>query len=349
MKAAFLEEIGRITIRDVGAPAIHNATDVLIRVRTVGICGSEVHAFAGTHPFRKAPVILGHEVAGDVIAVGDEAKGFSVGDRVTVDPQWVCGECEYCQAGLPNLCPTKHVLGTQSWPGAFGELIVAPESAVFHLPDCLSYVEGSLIEPLSIAVHVVERASLRKGESVAVLGTGSIGGLVAGVCHARGADPIIVADLHKHCVDTATTRLGATNSFLMPDETLAESALELTAGRGVDVVFITGDDASLFSRALEMGARRGRIVLVALLTIEDLRLPAFELIRKEACVLGSTMATLDDVRESLKLASSGDVDVSAIATHILPIDEAQRGMELARTKADGAIKVILTFDKSNSI
>jgi len=119
-------------------PSIQSPDQVLIQVKTVGVCGSEVHAFQGTHPFRKAPVILGHEMAGDVVSVGETVADFEPRDRVIVDPQWSCGECAYCRAGDVNLCPSKKVLGTTSWPGAFGEYVVAPEEAVFHLPDNLS-------------------------------------------------------------------------------------------------------------------------------------------------------------------------------------------------------------------
>jgi L-iditol 2-dehydrogenase len=234
-------------------------------------------------------------------------------------------------------------LGTPPWPGAFGEYIIAPEEAVFHLPDNLSYVQGSLIEPLTVAVHVARRANLVVGEPVAILGTGSIGGLLAGVCRVQGAGPIITADIHQHCLDAARERLGATHDLLLPDENLVHKVKELTGGEGVDVVFITADDASLVSRGVEMAKRRGRIVLVALLTDAPLQLTAYEIIGKELHIVGSIMSNHEDVQKAIELAASGQVDVEAIATHLLPIEEAQRGMELAHTKNEGAIKVILSF------
>jgi L-iditol 2-dehydrogenase len=324
-------------------PTIQSADQILIQVKTVGVCGSEVHAFEGTHPYRKAPVILGHEVAGDVLSVGEAVTEFKAGDRVIVDPQWACGRCAYCRAGDLNLCPSKKVLGTPTWPGAFGEYIIAPEEAVFHLPDNLSYAQGSLIEPLTIAVHIVRQANLAAGESAAILGTGSIGGLLAGVCRVQGAGPIITADIRQHCLDAARERLGATHDFLLPDDNLVDKVKELTGGEGVDAVFITADDVSLVSQGVEMAKRRGRIVLVALLTCAPLQLTAYEIIGKELHIVGSIMSNHKDVRKAIELATSGQVDVEAIATHLLPIEEAQRGMELTHTKDDGAIKVILSF------
>jgi len=342
MRAAFLETEGRMAMVEAEMPTIQSADQILIQVKTVGVCGSEVHAFHGTHPYRKAPVILGHEAAGEVVSVGEAVTEFKAGDRVIVDPQWACGQCTYCRAGDLNLCPSKKVLGTPTWPGAFGEYIVAPEEAVFHLPDNLSYAQGSLIEPLTIAVHVVRRANLAAGESVAILGTGSIGGMVSGVCHAQGANPIITADIRQHCLDAARERLGATHDILLPDDNLVDRVKELTGGEGVDVVFITADDVSLVSQGVEMAKRRGRIVLVALLTDAPLQLTAYEIIRKELHIVGSIMSNHEDVRKAIELAASGQVDVDGILTHVLPIEEAQRGMELARTKDDGAIKVIFS-------
>ena len=343
MRAALLDAQQHMTMIDADMPVIQHPDDVLIRVKTVGVCGSEVHAFYGTHPYRRAPVILGHEAAGDVIAVGAAVTHFKPGDRAVVDPQWTCGKCEYCLRGDINLCPSKKVLGTQVWPGAFGEYIVVPEETAFHLPDNLSYAQGSLIEPLTIGVHVARRANIQPGQSVAILGTGSIGGMISGVCRASGAATIITADIHQHCLDAARERLGATHDFLLPDDNFVEKVLGLTGGQGVDAVFIAADEPSLVNTAIQILRRRGRIVLVALLTEGPLEFPAYPLIAKEGEIFGSLMTNQGDVRRAIELAASGQVDVLAIATHSLPIEQSQRGMEMVHTKADGAIKVLLNF------
>ena len=344
MKAAILTSEYHIAIQEVAAPQLGADDQVLIRVCTVGICGSEVHAFHGTHPFRKPPAILGHEMAGDVVAVGNAVTRVSVGDRVTVDPHWPCGRCHYCHTGSINLCPTKKVLGTQAWPGAFGEYILAPEEAVFRLPDHLSYPQGSLIEPLTIAVHVLRRAGLQAGEAVAVLGSGSIGGMLVGVSHAWGASPIIAADIRQHCLDAARERMGATHDILLPQQDLVAEVLRITAGAGVDIVCIAADDPLLVSQAVEIVKGHGRIALVALLCTEPIRLMGYELIRKEVQLFGNTMSVPEDVQQALHLAATGRVDVEGILTHILPHREAQRAVQLAANKADGAVKVMLTYD-----
>jgi L-iditol 2-dehydrogenase len=343
MRAAYLETEQHLVMTEAEMPVIRNPDQVLIQVKTVGVCGSEVHAFQGTHPFRKAPVVLGHEMAGVISSAGDAVARFKPGDRVIVDPQWTCGTCAYCRAGDVNLCPSKKVLGTAPWPGAFGEYVVVPEEAVFHLPASLSFAQGGLIEPLTIAIHVARRAGLEAGESVAILGTGSIGGMVSGVCHALGVAPVVAADVRQHCLDAARERLGATHDFLLPDDGLVDKVKTLTGGEGVDVAFVTADDSSLVNLAIEIVRRRGRIVLVALLTEAPLQFMAYPIIGKELHIVGSSMSNNDDVRTAIELAASGQVDVEGILTHVLPIEEAQRGMELARTKDEGAIKVVLSF------
>jgi 2-desacetyl-2-hydroxyethyl bacteriochlorophyllide A dehydrogenase len=345
MRAAFLESTGHLVLTDVAMPTIDRADQMLIQIKTCGICGSEVHAYDGTHPSRIAPVILGHEAAGVVSEVGPAVTHFQPGDRVIIDPQWPCGHCAYCRAGDINLCTDKRVLGTAAWPGAFGEYIFAPEEVVFHLPPHLSFVQGSLIEPLAVGVHVARRAELVAGQSVAILGSGSIGGMVSGVARVRGADPIITADIRQHCLDAARERLGATHDFLLPDGQFVDKVKKLGGGEGVDTVFVTGDDPALVSQAVQMVKRRGKVVLVALLTESPVQLTAYDIIGRERQIVGSNMSTHEDIREAIELTASGLVDVEGIFTHVLPIEEAQRGMDLARTKADGAIKVILSFDR----
>jgi len=350
MRAALLQSEGSLVMAEVDRPAIEDPNEALIRVRTVGVCGSEVHAFQGTHPFRKAPVILGHEMAGEVVAVGDVVTRVAIGDRVVVDPQRTCGSCVHCLTGDINLCPEKKVLGTGDWSGAFGEYVVAPEEAIFRLPDNLSYRQGSLIEPLTVAAHVTRMAGLQEGMAVAILGSGSIGGMVSGVCSAKGADPIVVADVREHCLVAARERMGATHDILLEldkrqetHEALVDEVLELTDGQGVDVSFITADDPRLVNAAIGMARRRGRIVLVALLTEAPLQFDAYPIIGRELRIIGSLMCNHADVRTAIDLVGSGRVDVEGVLTHVLPIEEAQRGMELAQTKEDNAIKVVLRF------
>lgn len=343
MRAAYLESVGNLVLRDIPVPAITRPDEVQIQVKVVGVCGSEVHAFEGTHPFRKAPVILGHEMAGVVTATGPQVTRFKPGDRVVVDPQWSCGECVYCRAGDINLCLTKKVLGTQAWPGAFGEVITSPEEAVYALPENLSFAQGSLIEPLTIGVHVARRAALRPGQSMVVLGAGSIGGMVSAVARAEGANPIVAVDIRQHCLDAARERMGATHDFLLPDPEIEKKIKSVVGELGADVVVVAADEPALVDLALDLIKKRGTVVLVALLTGDPLVFSGFKVIIKEAHIIGCTMSSKEDVERAIYLAASGQVDVSGIHTHTLPFEQIQRGMVMAADKTDRAIKVVLEY------
>jgi L-iditol 2-dehydrogenase len=340
MKASLLESIGHLVMIETPLPEIPHPDWVLVQVKATGICGSEIHAFEGNHPFRKPPAIMGHEMSGVITKVGPSVQAFSPGDRVFVDPQWYCGECPQCQAGQINVCPSKQVLGTAPWPGAFGDYVVVPEYTLFHLPDSLSFVQGAMLEPLSVAVHAVRRARVEAGQSVVVLGAGSIGGLICGVARAEGAQPVIAADIHAHCLETASERLGASHRLLLPNAEAAAQIRQINQGRGVDVVFTCADDVSLVNLGLEVVRPQGKIVLVALMTTEPVQFMAHQVIRKEVDITSTFAGNEADVHRAIELALSNRIDPSAIVTHQLPVESAQYGMELAITKKDKAIKIV---------
>jgi 2-desacetyl-2-hydroxyethyl bacteriochlorophyllide A dehydrogenase len=340
LKAAVLESVGRLAIREVDPPKLTGADQALIQVRAVGICGSEIHAFKGTHPFRKPPSILGHEVTGDILQIGSQVTGFKVGDRVFVDPQWTCGECIWCTTGRHNLCPTKRVLGTQAWIGGLGEIILAPVSALYPLPDNISYVEGTVIEPLSVGVHMVERARVRAGESVVVLGAGAIGMMVAAVAGVRGAAPIVAVDLQPHCLDMATRHMGATHGLMANEGSLTQRILDLTDGSGVDATFLTVGVPALLDQAIQMAACEGRIFFVALLD-RPVQLEPNALIDKHLTLLASAMYNAREIQTAIDLVASRQVRAGAMVTHVLVLDEAQRAFALAASKEEGAIKVVI--------
>jgi L-iditol 2-dehydrogenase len=345
MKAAVLKAVGKLVIREVEQPELKGPDWALIKVRAVGICGSEIHAFQGTHPFRKPPSILGHEVTGDIVRLGpgladSNVRGLTVGDRVFVDPQWTCGTCAYCTSGRHNLCPDKVVLGTTKWVGGLGEYIVAPAPALYPLPDHVSYVDGTVVEPLAVGVHMVERAQVVAGEAVVVLGAGTIGMMVAAVARVRGATPVIAVDLQPHCLEVAQAHLGATHALLGSKGPLVERVLAITGETGVDVAFLTVGVPALLDDAIAMAACEGRIFFVALFD-RPVTIQPNDLLDKHLTLLASTMYNAREIQTALDLVANGQVDAGAIVTHVLPLDQAQRAFDLAASKEEGAIKVVI--------
>lgn len=258
---------------------------------------------------------------------------------MTVDPQWPCGECEWCKQGDHNLCPNKLVLGTPQWPGAFGEFIVVPEPSVFMVPDDFTDDQATMIEPLGVGVHAVKRASLKAGQSVLILGGGSIGLLTAAMAHVRGAKPLIVADVQPHCLATAP-KLGATHTIHVGQESIKDKVMAITEGQGVEVIFLTVGKTELFTEAFEVIRKQGTIVVVALYS-QAVTFNPYNIVKRDMQVIGSIMSTDVDLDEAVEVIASGKIDPAHIVTHHLPLEEAQHGFELAMTKQDGAIKVVL--------
>ena len=245
MRAGYFPELGVAEFRsDMPEPQIRYDKDVKIRIRKCGICGSEVHALHGMHPFRIPPVLSGHEFAGDVVEVGKGVTKFKPGDRVTGEPQYGCGECYYCKHGMYNLCTSKRVLGASykvpeldngEWTGSMGEYIVVPEKTVVKLADNVSYEEGALIEPVANGIYAVRRANITPESTVAIIGCGPIGlGDLIGA-QLYGPKLIVAADVSEINLKMAR-EFGCKNVVDSSKQDLEEVISELTDGVGVDMV-----------------------------------------------------------------------------------------------------------------
>jgi L-iditol 2-dehydrogenase len=341
MKASVLISNGVLELQDVLEPIISNPDQIKIQVKTTGICGSEMHAFKGTHPFRKPPAIMGHEISGIISDVGKNVTQFKPGDRVFIDPQWVCGTCLACRTGHINLCESKKVMGIREWPGGFGEFVLTPSYTVFKLPDQLSFDEGAMLEPLTIATHAVKKAGIQEGMNVLVLGTGSIGTLIAACAYGEKKADVYCADIHQHCVMNAQKHFGAKIGFVLPHSEIVEAIRDYTHGEGIDKIFICADEPDLLPLAISLARIQGSICFIALMTEENLNYDGYAALRKELSIITSYMGTHEDVERSLALVRNRVVDVEKIITHRLPISQAQRAMELAISKDEDAIKVVL--------
>ncbi len=339
MKAAVLRDYYKMQIEEVPEPE-PAPNEVKIRVAVVGICGSEMHAYKGTHPFRHPPSIQGHEMAGDVVAMGSEVRRFAIGDRVTLDPQRVCGVCDDCRSGHPNSCTKKIMLGVQEWPGAFGRYIVAPEQQIYKLPDHVSYEEGSMVEPLSVGVHAVRQAGVKPGSSVLILGGGTIGLCALAGARAAGAAQVIITDAFDFNLEVAK-KLGATATVNVRRQDVNQVVAEVTGGKGVDAALVAVGVPAVVNQAIAAVKRRGEVVLIGLfhepISIQD----SFAIISAERVLRGSQTYNPEDVQRALDLISTGQVDVKAMITHRLPIDDAQHAFEMVDKRLEDSIKVIL--------
>ncbi|SDQ05520.1 zinc-dependent alcohol dehydrogenase [Leucobacter chromiiresistens] len=311
-----------IRVEQVPAP-VAGANEVLVRSTIVGICGSDVHAAHGRHPFMSLPFWPGHEVIGVVEAAGDGAPADLVGRRVVVEPNLACGECTPCRRGRYNICATLDVFGCQT-PGGMTDRFTIAADRVIPLPDDLSDREAALIEPLATPVHAVRRAGDLTGARVVVLGAGPIGLFVTIAALHAGAEAVVVADLLESKRARAE-RLGATGSFDSSAPDAAEAALRELGGKA-DVVFDCVSRESTVRLAIELLEKGGTVMTVGVPagpTTVDL-----ELIQdREISLLGNLMYVRTDVEVAIGLLRERRLPLDELITGVFSLDEAQQAFD----------------------
>ena len=342
MIAMQFPEAGRAELIEVPTPNPGEG-EVLVRVRAVGICASDVAAFAGKHDVRRPPVITGHEVAGDVVRIGRAVGKRRVGDRVAIEPQASCGSCFFCRQGNYHECPQKRYLGVGDWTGAFGEFVVIPEAMCHPIPEAMSYDEGACLEPLCVGLHAVRRAKVRMGESLAVLGVGTIG--MTTLLSARCGAPCWIAatDLSSRKRQMAL-RCGADIAVDPLSEDPIEAVLKATEGLGVDVVFIAVASDTVLNQAVRMSRRMGRLVIIAsFFTGGALEVRQIQV--RERTVLGSSMFTGEDFRLAIHLWKRGHFrNLGWLITERITLEQAPSAMlALAAGKKPDNLKTIICF------
>jgi L-iditol 2-dehydrogenase len=337
MKAAFVVEPEKIEIREIDIPQI-KGDEVLIKVKTVGVCGSDVHLFRGTHPDRKPPAILGHEVAGDIVEVGNGVNDLKVGDRVTVKPLQGCGKCEFCRQGLMNLCLYKKNPGRPGWNGTFAEYFNAPAPLVHKIATNVSYEMATLIEPLAVAVHAVGRITVKAKDTLVILGSGTIGLLTLVAAGESGYRNIICTDTQDFNLSMAKKHGAKLVLNPLQDDVVAK-VREFTGGRGADVVLIMADAKNIIDQAASLVTKRGVIGLVALIT-EKIPIYPFDFVAGELNLLGVTTYETKDFVKATEMINNG-LDLSDFITQRLSLENSQKALSILSERKEHAIKIIV--------
>jgi 2-desacetyl-2-hydroxyethyl bacteriochlorophyllide A dehydrogenase len=320
MRAAFYEGAGRFRIGTADVPKA-GPDEALLRVRRVGICGTDLHIFQG-HLDHRVPRggIIGHETLAEV-AEAPAGSGFRAGARVVVEPLRVCGACRACRMGAAYLCYRLKVLGVDE-PGGMQEYWPVAAARLLAVPDTLSDDEAAMIEPLAVATHDVRRAAVTAGDAVLVFGGGPIGALIAMVARQRGAR-VVVTEINPFRVEMLT-KLGI--DVAGPGRDLAALVDEWTGGDGADVVFeVTGNPAAV--RAMTDLVRvQGTISMVAI-HAEPLPVDLYRFFARELTLHGSRLYAREDWEEAIRLAASGAVTLAPLVSRRLPLASLQQGME----------------------
>ena len=339
MKFAVLTEPYRFEMKEFSVPELKD-NELLITVKKVGICGSEITAYRGIHKYRIPPVILGHEMAGVVSAIGRNAERFKVGDRVAVKPHTFCGKCPNCLSGEQNICREKKVLGSQEWPGAFGAFVVSPEYLVHALPDTIGDEEAALLDPLCVGVHAVRKARIQAGDRVAILGAGSIGLSTLLIAKATGAESYIT-DVKRTNLDIART-LGAKSTFNVAQAEDIRLLDELASDLPLDAVFITAGSEDEVPRALKMVRRGGRVIVVAHFHNPHILVDMFALLTQEKMLEGSITYTGLDLDRGIRLLAHRTVNVRPLISDQRHLEEIQNCFVRLSASEEGLIKILLT-------
>lgn len=317
------------------------AGEVLIRVAACGICGSDVHGYDGSSGRRIPPIVMGHEAAGTVAALGDGVTDFAAGDRVTFDSTVYCGTCAPCRRGEINLCDNRQVLGVSCTEyrraGAFAEYVAVPSRIVYRLPDGLSFAEAAMLEAAAVAVHAVSLAQSFPESTALVVGVGMIGLLAAQALRAAGCSRVFVADVDGSRLKLAQD-LGAT-AVLSAETDIAKQVLQLTGGAGTDVVVEAVGRTETVTASVESVRRGGTVVLVGNIS-REVSIPLQKVVTRQIRLQGSC-ASAGEYPRAMELLASGAIQVKPLITAIAPLADGPQWFARLHAREPNLMKVVL--------
>ena len=346
MLALQLTEYRKLQLVDLPVPS-PAADEVLIQVAACGICGSDVHGYDGSTGRRIPPLVMGHEAAGVIVAVGTAIQTFAIGERVTFDSTISCGSCRFCKEGAINLCDRREVLGVSCGDyrrnGAFAEYVAVPARIVYCLPDSLSFADAAMIEAVSVALHAVGLTAPEKGSSALVVGAGMIGLLILQSLRVTGCGNIFVTDIDAGRLQLAK-KLGATDTILAGAETssdeIAAQVRERIGGYGVDVVLEAVGTAATVRTAIASARKNATVTLVGNLAPE-VPLPLQIVVTRQLRLQGSC-ASAGEYPQAIELMANKEIDVSPMLSAIAPLAEGASWFERLYAREANLMKVVLT-------
>jgi L-iditol 2-dehydrogenase len=316
--------------------------DVLIRIKACGICGSDVHGYTGKTGRRIPPLIMGHEAAGIVEDTGKNVNVFEKGDRVCFDSTVYCNKCQACRQGRFNRCDQRQVLGV-SVPafkrhGTFAEYVAVPWWIVSKIPDELSFVHAALLEPASIGTHAANRAAISAGDTVAVIGAGTIGLFIMQGARLRGAGRVIAVDINEFRLDLAK-KLGADKLINPLKCDLAEAVLKETDGKGANVAVEAVGYAKTFADAVSVTRMGGHVVAVGNLE-KKAEFDLQQLVAREHTFIGS-YASSGEFRDCIDLVATRKINVEPLISEVLPLEEGPDAFDRLLKGEENLLKIVL--------
>jgi len=342
MKSLLLSAYNQLEVAEMPLPAV-GAGEVLVRVEACGICGSDVHGYDGSSGRRIPPIVMGHEAAGTVAAIGLGVRGYAAGDRVTFDSTVYCGECVFCKRGDVNLCDNRQVIGVSCGDyrrhGAFAEFVVVPQRILYRLPEGISFAEAALLEAASVALHAVRVSGAGGGETALVIGAGMIGLLTLQAARAAGCARVLIAD-----VDTTRLKLakqmGADEALHASGASLVDEVMKMTDGRGVDLSFEAVGRNETVAGAIDCTRKGGTVTLIG--NIQPAVTLALQKVVTRQLRLQGSCASAGEYPHAIELIAGGHIKVAPLITAIAPLEEGPRWFERLHAHEPNLMKVILT-------
>ncbi|WP_128548519.1 galactitol-1-phosphate 5-dehydrogenase [Larkinella soli] len=341
MKALVLTEYNHFELQDIPRPA-PGPTDVLVKVQAVGICGSDVHGMDGSSGRRIPPVVMGHEASGIIVETGAGVKHWQVGDRVTFDSTVYALDDWYSRRGMYNLSDGREVLGVSTpdfrRQGAFAEFVVVPQHILYAIPDNVGFTQAALVEPVAVALHALSLTPMQVNDSAVVVGAGMIGLFIIQALKVAGCGQIIAVDLDDDRLALAR-KLGADRVLNVDREDIPAEIKALTSGRGADVAFEVVGIGPTVRTAIDSVRKGGTVTLVGNLT-PTVEIPIQKVVTSQLRLQGSC-AINGEYEAALAMISSGRIDVEAILSAEVPLEEGADWFKRLYDKEKGLIKVVL--------
>lgn len=343
MRQAILVAPKHIEFKEVAAPKAEDLKEhqILVNIKRIGICGSEIHSYHGLHPATFYPVVQGHEYSGVVMAVGSEVTVCKPGDHITARPQLVCGKCNPCKRGQYNVCEHLRVQAFQA-DGAAQDFFVVDDDRVAKLPEGMSLDYGAMIEPSAVGAHASNRTDV-KGKNVVVSGAGTIGNLIAQFCIARGAKNVLITDVSDLRLAKAR-ECGIKHTLNITKKTLKEAAQELFGEEGYQVGFeVAGVEVSI--RSLMETIEKGSDIVVVAVFAKDPALSMFYLGEHELRLIGSMMYRHEDYLTAIDYVSKGIVNLKPLVSNRFAFEEYDDAYKFIDTHRETSMKVLIDFEQ----
>ncbi|MCO5386522.1 NAD(P)-dependent alcohol dehydrogenase [Desulfosporosinus nitroreducens] len=340
-RAAYMTGLNKLEIREIEVP-VPKEKQVLVKLEYVGVCGSDVHYLEHGKIgdfIVNGDFILGHECAGTVAAIGAGVENLKVGDKVALEPGCTCGQCEFCKTGRYNLCPDVEFLATPPYHGCLMDYIAFPENMAFKLPETISTKEGALVEPLAVGMHAAAQGNVKLGDSVVILGSGTIGLVTLLACKAFGATDIIVVDVIPKRLEYAK-KLGATTVLNAKEVDVLAEIDKLTNKKGVDIVIETAGSTQTIAQTPYLVKNGGCIVLVGMAPQDTIEYNFAKIMAKEA-EIKSVFRYRNIYPQAINAISKGIIDISGIITHEFDFEDVANAFDFAINHKEDVVKAVI--------